>query len=103
MSKYNTIEVWNKLYGNIEEFKDYAGRIVKKSACNNPKSLYFPTIDHIRPVSMGGVDSLDNIVICHRDTNAEKANRFPHWKTNGNKYHAERVRGTRTNYIIYKD
>ena len=103
MSKYNTIDVWNKLFGNTEEIIDYAGRLIKKSACNNPNSMYFPTIDHIRPISKGGVDSINNIIICHRDTNAEKADKFPHWKSNGRRYHAERIKGTRTDYRILAD
>jgi hypothetical protein len=100
MSKYNTIEVWNKVFGNKTEVYDYAGRLMKKSACGNPYSKFFPTIDHIRPLSKGGSDILENIIICHRDTNEEKANSFPHWKANGKYYRAERVRGTRTEYEI---
>lgn len=53
MSKYNTIEVWNKMYGKKEEAYDYAGRLMKKSACGNPNSRFHPTLDHIRPLSMG--------------------------------------------------
>ena len=102
MSKYNTIEVWNKVYGNKAEVYDYAGRLMKKSACGNPHSKYFPTLDHIRPLSKGGSDILENIIICHRDTNEEKANLFPHWKANGYRYVASRVRGTRNQYIIYE-
>lgn len=66
MSKYNTIEVWNKIFGNKTEIYDYAGRLIKKSACGNPYSKFFPTIDHIRPLSRGGCDILANIIICHR-------------------------------------
>ena len=102
MSKYNTIEVWNKVYGNKAEVYDYAGRLMKKSACGNPHSKYFPTLDHIRPLSKGGSDILENIIICHRDTNEEKANLFPHWKANGNRYLAARVRGTRNHFMIYE-
>ena len=58
MSKYNTIEVWNKFYGNKTEVYDYAGRLMKKSDCGNPHSKFFPTIDHIRPLSKGGSDIL---------------------------------------------
>lgn len=79
MSKYNTIEVWNKIFGNKTEIYDYAGRLIKKSACGNPYSKFFPTIDHIRPLSRGGCDILANIIICHRDTNEEKGDSFPHW------------------------
>jgi 5-methylcytosine-specific restriction endonuclease McrA len=75
---------------------------MKKSACGNPNSDYYPTIDHIRPLSLGGSDILGNIEICHRDTNVEKANSFPHWKVNGKGFRAERVKGTRTDYEIVK-
>lgn len=102
MTKYRTIDVWNAFYGNCDELIDYAGRVIKKSACGNPNSSYHPTIDHIRPISAGGHDVLGNIEICHRDTNNEKANSFPHWKTNGKIFRAERVRGTRTDYEIYQ-
>ena len=102
MSKYRTIDLWNEFYGNKETVRDYAGRLMKKSACGNPNSDFYPTIDHIRPLSLGGGDILGNIEICHRDTNEEKANSFPHWKTNGKCFRAERVKGTRTDYEIVK-
>lgn len=103
MSKYNTLDVWNRVYGSREEVIDYTGRLMKKSACGNPNSKFHPTLDHIRPLSLGGSDVLENIIICHRDTNGEKANHFPHWKANGNTYHAVRIKGSRVAYKIIKD
>ena len=103
MSKYNTITVWNAVYGDRPEATDYAGRLMKKSACGNPNSAYHPTLDHIRPLSMGGADVPENIIICHRDTNEEKADCFPHWKTNHFRFHAIRVRGSRNAYEIIED
>lgn len=103
MSKYKTIEVWNKFYGNAEEVIDFSGRLMKKSACGNPNSRFHPTLDHIRPLSKGGSDVLDNIIVCHRDTNLEKGNQFPHWKSNGGRYHAIRVKGSRVAYEIIED
>ena len=100
MSKYRTIDVWNERYGNKENVYDYAGRLMKKSACGNPNSAYYPTLDHIRPLSAGGCDVLGNIEICHRDTNEEKADHFSHWKIDGIIFRAERVKGIRTDYII---
>ena len=100
MSNYKTIEVWNQVFGNKETIYDYAGRAMKKSACGNPDSAYHPTLDHIRPLSSGGSDTMGNIVICHRDTNTENADRFPHWKTNDQLYRAERIKGSRTDYEI---
>ena len=100
MSKYTTIEVWNMRYGNREDVYDYAGRLMKKSACGNPYSAYHPTLDHIKPMSKGGLDVLGNIEVCHRDTNLEKGDDFPHWKANGKRFRARRVRGTSTDYTI---
>lgn len=103
MSKFKTINVWNKVYGNKEEIYDYAGRLMKKSACSNPNSKYYPTLDHIRPLSKGGLNELENIIICNRKTNEEKGDLFPHWKINGNRYKAVRVRGFKNRYDIYLD
>ena len=102
MSKYRTIDVWNERYGDKESVYDYAGRLMKKSACGNPNSAFHPTLDHIRPLSAGGYDILGNIEICHRDTNREKADCFSIWKTNGSRFCARRVKGTRTEYEIEK-
>ena len=103
MSKYKTVDVWNRVFGARQEAYDYAGRLMKKSACGNPNSAYHPTLDHIRPLSGGGCDVPENIIICHRDTNAEKANHFPHWKANGTTFHARRVKGYRVEYEIIED
>jgi len=103
MSKYTALEIWNGTYGKKEDVIDYAGRLIKKSACGNPDSAFHPTLDHIRPLSEGGADVLENIIICHRDTNEEKSNRFPHWRANRQAFHAERVKGSRTAYKIVKD
>jgi 5-methylcytosine-specific restriction endonuclease McrA len=103
MSKYNTIEVWNKFYGKKEDVTDYAGRKMKRSACGNPNSDFHPTLDHIRPLSAGGSDVLENIEICHRTTNEEKGDDFPHWKTNGKRFKAVRVKGNKNAYKIIPD
>lgn len=103
MSKYKTSDVWVKMFGKAEDVYDYASRPMKRSACGNPHSKYFPTIDHIRPLSQGGEDVLGNIIVCRRDTNAEKSDKFPHWKTNGMRFHAERIKGGRVGYKIIKD
>lgn len=103
MSKYKTVDVWNRIFGLRQEAYDYAGRLMKKSACGNSNSAYHPTLDHIRPLSSGGCDVLENIIICHRDTNAEKVNHFPHWKANGRAFHAQRIKGSRVEYEIIED
>ena len=100
MSKYSIKDLWNERYGNQEQVRDYAGRIMLKSACGNPYSAYQPTIDHIRPIADGGKDVMQNIVICHYLTNEEKAGNFPHWNVNGIRCHAVRKKGGRNGYKI---
>jgi len=102
MSKYSILDLWNELFPNQNEVYDYAGRLMLKSACSNPNSKYHPTIDHIRPLSKGGQDVLENIVICHCETNQEKADSFPTWKTNNRTFQAKRVKGSRTAYEIFE-
>ena len=87
---YYIKDLWEERYGKVERVYDYAGRLMMKSACGNPHSNYQPTIDHIRPLSKGGKNVKQNLVICHFDTNEEKANCFPHWNTNGNRFHAKK-------------
>ena len=100
MSKYSIKDLWDERYGNQEMVMDYAGRPMLKSACGNLHSTYQPTIDHIRPIADGGKDTKENIVICHYETNEEKADRFPHWKVNGLRYHAKKTKGIQNGYSI---
>ena len=103
MSKYSIKELWNEFYGTKEEVRDYAGRLMLKSACGNPHSAYQPTIDHVRPIAGGGKDTKANIVICHYLTNEEKANSFPHWKVNELHYNAKKTKGVQNGYSIIKE
>lgn len=103
MSKYNLKELWEHFYGNRVEAKDYTGRIMYKSAITQQKNPNQPTIEHIRPLSKGGSDVLENIIICRRDTNEEKGDRFPAWVANGKRWHAIRVKGSRVAYKIEED
>lgn len=100
MSKYKVIELWNERYGEAESLEDYAGNLMFKSACGNFNSSYEPVICYIRPISLGGKDIKGNIIICHRDTNYEKNNNYPHWKVKGDNYYAKRVKGSKNNYKI---
>ena len=72
MSKYNLIVLWENVFPHQNEAYDYAGRRMLKSAIGNQNSRYCPTIDHIRPLSKGGQDVLENIVICNQETKKKK-------------------------------
>ncbi len=103
MSKFDIKDLWNEFYGKQDRVYDYAGRLMLKSACGNQQSRYEPTIDHIRPRSDGGKDTRGNIVICHYETNEEKADSFPHWKANGMRFHARKKTNIPNGYDIIKE
>ena len=103
MSKYSIKEIWNERFGKQEDVRDYAGRLMLKSACGNRHSSYQPTIDHIRPLSNGGKDTKENIIICHYKTNEEKSGCFPLWKTNDIRYHARKKKGIPNGYEIVEE
>ena len=93
MSKQSLLELWRKRYGDADEVQDYAGRIMKISARHDPNSSFQPTLDHIKPTSIGGKDTEGNIEICNRVTNAEKGDIFPVWKANKKLFCAKKVKG----------
>ena len=102
MTKYNLMMLWEKIFPHQNEVCDYAGRRMLKSAIGNQNSRYCPTIDHIRPLSNGGKDVLENIVICNRETNEEKADSFPNWRANERCFQAKKVKGSSGEYDIYQ-
>ncbi len=103
MSKISVRQLWDELYGTKEQVRDYAGRLMLKSACGDSNSKYQPTVDYIRPIADGGKDVKENVVICHYSTNEEKADCFPHWKANGRRFHAVRMKGITNGYTIKQD
>ena len=101
-SKYSVSELWEQRFQRQNEARDYSGRRMVKAAIGDSNSGYSPTIDHIRPLSRGGKDCIENIVICNRITNQEKTNSFPNWSANGKRFQAKRIRGTSDEYDIYQ-
>ena len=102
MSKYTVSGLWEQFYSEQTEATDYAGRKMLKSAIGDQSNPYCPTIDHIRPLSKGGQDVLENIVICNQATNEEKADTFPVWYVNERRFQARKVKGTSNEYDIYQ-
>lgn len=102
MSKYSLHQLWEECFPNQAEAYDYAGRRMIKSAIGNQYSKFCPTIDHIRPLSQDGKDSLENIIICSRITNEEKGDSFPCWQANGKQFQARKVKGMSGEYDIYQ-
>ncbi|WP_322949528.1 HNH endonuclease domain-containing protein [Mycoplasmopsis cynos] len=85
-------KVWAsvKSYQNGNKKRDFAGRIMDKSAYGDPNSEFCWNIDHILPVSCGGKDELENFIAVHCETNTEKANKFPHFKANNKSFEIRR-------------
>lgn len=102
MSKYSLVGIWDQVFPGQNEAIDYAGRRMVRAAIGNQNSRFCPTIDHIRPLSNGGKDCLENIIICNQITNEEKANSFPNWTANDKRFQAKRVKGTSDEYDIYQ-
>lgn len=100
MSKHRIMKIWEARYGNKEDVHDYSGRLMKKSAIGNRHSQYEPTLDHVRPLSLGGQDIIENIVLCNRITNQEKADKFSTWTVNGRTFQAVRIKGNRSAYRV---
>lgn len=104
MYKLYKAGVFAELPNNHVKSEKYPNADITFMTAHSSKGLgYHPTLDHIRPLSNGGCDMPENIVICHRDTNEEKADLFPHWMANGKRFHARRVRGSRVEYEIVED
>ena len=101
MSRHNLKFLWDYFFPNQNEAYDYAGRRMLKSAIGNQNSRYCPTIEHIRPLSQGGRDTVENILLCNLQTNEEKADSFPTWNANGSCFQAKRVKGACGEYDVY--
>jgi hypothetical protein len=92
--------LWKQLFGNKSEAFDYAGRPMVFSDIGKNKGTA-PTIDHLRPLALGGTDEPSNLIICSLLTNREKADSFPTWNANGKTFQVKRVKGTHGKYEIW--
>jgi hypothetical protein len=77
----------SQFFGGVTRKRDYAGNWcdIGKIGLGDPES---PTIDHVNPLSRGGMDALCNYIVCSERTNAQKGNSWPTWKVDGNTFFA---------------
>ena len=73
-------------FGKKTNTIDYARREIKKGAYNNRNSQYGWNVDHILPISKDGKTADHNLICCHVLTNHEKADSFPLFNANGQKF-----------------
>lgn len=57
--------------------EDICGSIIAKSAYGKTAHEYGWEIDHIKPVSKGGTDQIDNLQPLHWETNRAKSDTYP--------------------------
>lgn len=70
-------QVWNRRFGLNTEGFDACRNLIKRFEYGNTKSPYGWEIDHIRPVSMGGRDNIENLRPLQWRTNRTKGDNFP--------------------------
>lgn len=91
LNRETAMRLWNKSFGNETKVKDFAGRIIAKGAYDDRNSDFGWNVDHILPRSRGGKTADYNLVCCHIHTNDEKADRFPVFKANDQKFEIIKV------------
>ncbi len=85
------MRLWNKTFGKETKVRDYTGREIVKGAYNNRNSEYGWNVDHILPQSRGGVTADHNLICCHIETNDEKADKFPCFNANEQRFEIIKV------------
>ncbi|WP_322902186.1 HNH endonuclease [Mycoplasmopsis felis] len=90
INKHTALNLWDERYGNKKEIQDYTGKWILRDHYEGNyegseiESDYVWNLDHLIPISRGGGNNKDNLVICHVKTNEEKDD-----KTSWNAYDAD--------------
>lgn len=79
-------EVWNKaeIINHLDknEFrKDICGALIKRDlfdTCNTKLSMAWK-IDHIKPIEIGGRDTINNLQALQWENKENKKNNYPYW------------------------
>ena len=85
-NKETALRLWKTRYGRRQKAKDFSGRTMAKAAYGDRNSEFGWNLDHILPQSKGGKTADYNLICCNIKTNDEKANKFPCFKANGQRY-----------------
>lgn len=85
MKKEDALKVWEYEYGNNEYAHDFSGRKVKKEDYEVNNQVGW-VVSFIKPLSLGGKNDRDNMIILNHNTAYEKADNFPDFEIVGVKY-----------------
>lgn len=91
LNKETAMRIWIKQFGKSTKAVDFSGRTIAKGAYNDRNSDYGWNVDHILPESKGGVTADHNLLCCHIFTNDEKADKFPCFTANNQKFEIVKV------------
>lgn len=92
------MRLWTKSFGRTTKVVDFAGREIYKGAYNDRNSEYGWNVDHIYPESRGGKTVDYNLICCNIKTNDEKADSFPIFNANGQRF---QIKKSQNHYEIY--
>lgn len=91
LNRETAMRLWNKTFGKETSVHDFAGRKIVKGAYNDRNSEFAWNVDHIYPQSKGGATNDSNLIVCHILTNDEKADKFPCFTANKQKFEILKV------------
>lgn len=91
LNRETAMRLWNKSFGKSISAHDYSGRKIVKSAYNDRNSEFAWNVDHIFPQCKGGKTNDSNLIVCHILTNDEKADKFPCFTANNQKFEIKKV------------
>lgn len=92
------MRLWTKSFGRTTKVVDFAGREIYKGAYNDRNSEYGWNVDHIYPESRGGKTVDYNLICCNIKTNDEKADSFPIFNANGQRF---QIKKSQNHYEIH--
>lgn len=91
LNRETAMRLWSKTFGKETSVYDFSGRKIVKGAYNDRNSEFAWNLDHIYPQSKGGATNDSNLIICHILTNNEKADKFPCFTANKQKFEIIKV------------
>ena len=76
MDKTSALKVWEHEYGQAEYARDITGKKIKRDDYNIENQVGW-VISYMFPLSLGGKEEVDNMIILHHRTAEEKGDDYP--------------------------